>query len=244
MDSLLKVLILISVVFFDVQACEIIIENAHQRLIHSPQTIERIKSPYAGIPIISAELISSQLPIAYIEIFGKKCIQGRPYEVETHGMNVESLHMGEKKVLRGEEDKLLYTSGICDCIGISVWDPLSSSACLYHVSKMELRESVHLFQEFLDEIKGFSENSSSLEINLASCYWSEDLIQVLDLFRAQGLCISGLYVPNALMEYSDKLNIFIDKEITPAAYFFRDSFPFLAMTLNTSTGKTGIHPNW
>jgi hypothetical protein len=79
---------------------------------------------------------------------------------------------------------------------------------------MELGERNFLFQEwFLDKIKSFSEDLSSLEINLASCYWSKDLVEVIDLLQTQGFRISGLYVPDALLEISRRL---LNNNNTPA----------------------------
>lgn len=188
------------------------------RLINNSEKIKEYKSRYAAIPSVSIETICPK-PLATTEGFG----------------------MGEKRIVSGEE-KLLHTDGICDCIGISVWDPATKIACLYHASKMELREMRHLFQEgFLDVIKSFSKD---LQINLASCYWSRDLVEVIDLLQEQGFRISGLYVPDAVIENSEfEHNTYVDREHTPSAYF-PGNHASLAMTLNTATGKVEIHPSW
>ena len=205
------------------------------RLINNPGKIEKFKAAYAAIPVVSEEIVIPQLARTSEH---PTCI------VEAGGEIVQKLGMGEKRITKGEE-LLLYTDGICDCIGISVWDSVNKLACLYHASKMELREMKFLFQEgFLDKIKSFSEDLSSLEINLASCYWSKDLIEVIGLLQTQGFRISGLYVPNALLEnYEFEYNRYVDRESTPSAYF-PGSHASLAMTLNSATGEIGIYPSW
>ena len=194
------------------------------RLINNPEKIDQFKAAYAAIPVVSEEMVIPQLART----------SGHPFG------------MGEKRITKGEE-LLLYIDGICDCIGISVWDSVNKIACLYHASKMELREMKFLFQEgFLDNIKSFSEDLSSLEINLASCYWSKDLVEVIDLLQTQGFRISGLYVPNALLENSEfECNIYVDRGSRPSAYFVPESaVPSLAMMLNSGTGEIRIYPNW
>ena len=207
------------------------------RLINNPGKIEKFKADYAAIPVVSEEIVIPQLARTSEHL---TCI------VETGGEIVQKFGMGEKRITKGEE-LLLYTDGICDCIGISVWDSVNKIACLYHASKMELREMKFLFQEgFLDNIKSFSEDLSSLEINLASCYWSKDLVEVIDLLQTQGFRISGLYVPDALLENSEfEYNTYVDRGSTPSAYFVPESpVPSLAMMLNSGTGKIRIYPNW
>jgi hypothetical protein len=207
------------------------------RLINNPGKIEKLKAAYTAIPVVSEEIVIPQLARTSEH---PTCI------VETAGVIVQKFGMGEKRITKGEE-LLLYTDGICDCIGISVWDSVNKIACLYHASKMELGERNFLFQEwFLDKIKSFSEDLSSLEINLASCYWSKDLVEVIDLLQTQGFRISGLYVPDALLEISEfELNTYVDRGGTPSAYLVPESaVPSLAMTLNSGTGEIRIYPNW
>ena len=206
------------------------------RLINNPEKIDQFKAAYAAIPVVSEEIVIPQLARTSEH---PTCI------VETAGAIVQKFGMGEKRITKGEE-LLLYTDGICDCIGISVWDSVNKIACLYHASKMELREMNFLFQgEFLDKIKSFAEDLSSLEINLASCYWSKDLVEVIDLLQTQGFRISGLYVPDALLENSEfEYNTYVDRGSTPSAYFVPESpVPSLAMMLNSGTGEIRIYPN-
>ncbi len=238
------------VVLFDTQrvfatASDILGATYTNETIEDPEKIMNFKAPYGSIPPISELFVHPQLPEETIVLpNGGKAICGRACDIETNGMKVESFGMGERRVVQ-EKEELLYTFGICDCIGISIWDPQSKTAGLYHASKMELRENNFLFQENISEImKFFPANTSCLEVNLASCYWSNDLSEVIDLLQARNFRISGLFSPDVLLESTEHgRKIYVNKETTPLSYFQKTCCS-LIVALNSSTGEIGIYPSW
>jgi hypothetical protein len=213
------------------------------------QKIVDFKGAYIGVPLVSPDLISPQLPEDIRTLSdGTKVRLGRAYDVDTFGVKTESFGMGEMRFSH-QKEILLYTSGICDCIGISVWDSATQTACLYHASKMELREKKRLFLENIDSIKAeFSGETSDLKVFLASCFLSRDLAEVVDLLQKNGFVVSGLFVPAVLLGEWEQL---ANGNFKQKTYYFDEETMLssknqrnLVMTINGSTGKTGVYPSW
>jgi len=142
------------------------------------------------------------------------------------------------------QDLKLYTNGIEECIGITVWDCESKTAALFHASRMYLSEAkTDLFQRhFIDKLKEKIKNFSHTRVNLVSCYWSPDALLAIELLLNNDIPISGLRIPAALL-LRDKSQItrYIDQHKVPLIY--TNGAPAMALALDTATGQLGFKLN-
>lgn len=141
------------------------------------------------------------------------------------------------------ENLILYTNDIQECVGITVWDPLSKTAALFHASRMYLSDNSELFKKYFisrlnEKIKDFSQ----AEVNLVSCYWSKDAHIAINLLKENGIPISGLDIPDTFIERSKLGTItrYMNKNTVPSIYTKTKGYVAMAMALNTATGKIGF----
>lgn len=190
----------------------------NQRIVHAPSKVDDVKKRAPFPQFTSDDINDSARQSRYVE-------------------------MGHSLIVQNEEG-IISTSDIRDCIGISVWDPLSRTAALYHASKMELRKNAGMFNDyFLDFLKEKISKPEATVVKLASCYWSKDLFQVVDLLEKGGFNISGLWVPDAFMEDTSEFvsTTYINKGTTPKSYHsWKNGIPSISMKIDIGTGKVDV----
>lgn len=192
------------------------------RLSHNPEKIKSFKQDF-DFPTINNELT--------VETF-------HPYQQEDTVM----LMMGEKKIVQ-DKSLTLFTQGLIDCIGITAWEPESKVAALYHASKMELNPGrEHMFIDyFIKPLKEKIYSPSNTIVNLVSCYWSDNVLKAISILQENGFSITGLNIPEALVENTEfELNFYINKETASPSYF---NVPRASMAISTQDGRVGYQFN-
>lgn len=141
-----------------------------------------------------------------------------------------------------DQNVVLYTAGVQECIGITVWDPESKTAALLHATCLYLSEARadNVFKNlFIDKLKEKIKDFSRTQVNLISCYWSSDALLAIDLLLSNGIPISGLRIPQALLlRDQEKTTRYINPCVLPLKY--KEGDPAMAIALNTATGEIGF----
>ncbi|MBY0501204.1 MAG: hypothetical protein K2P93_04295 [Alphaproteobacteria bacterium] len=192
------------------------------RLIHDPQKIESFSQPFQHVNPVENQLEFAQnfseCTKAGYDMFG----------------------MSEQRISQSE-NKILYTSGLVDCIGLSVWDPLNEVASLKHVTKMELGANSSIFKDhFIVPLMSKITDPSKTTVNIVSSYWTKDTLEMIEIMQSYGFPISGISIPKAAMETTKtEFNRYVDKSTTPPIYF-SEVTPMAVMCIDTQTGKVGF----
>ena len=193
-------------------------------LIYNPHKVDELKHRYRLPPLVSTEHVPLMDP----------CADGR----------YKTLRMGQQKTLT-QSKKILYTNGIADCIGIAVWDQKTKIACLYHCSKMELRDKADLMfkKEFIDHIKREIPDLSEVKVYLASTYWSEDAMTVIKMLEENGFHITGISIPDmAIISPTNDsgLTQYVSKPLDVLGVNPLKKPVVTSMVLNADTGAVGV----
>ena len=192
------------------------------RLIHDPQKIESFSQPFQHVNPVENQL-------EFTQDFAERMRAG-----------YDMFGMSEQRISQ-HESKILYTDGLVDCIGLSVWDPSNKVASLKHVTKMELGDNNSIFKEyFIAPLMSKITDPSNTTVNIVSSYGTKDTLEVIEIMQANGFPISGISIPNAAIEITKtEFNRYVDESTTPQNYF-SETTPMAAMCIDTQTGKVGF----
>lgn len=201
-------------------------------------------STYRRLIIPDPEKVK-QFSMGYDNIFGSVISQ---FEIESNSQwripkGWDLIFESNMKIVQNQ-GLILYTHGIEECIRITVWDPESKTAALFHASRMYLSEAKSdLFKRhFIDTLKEEIKDFSHTQVNLVSCYWSQDALLAIKLLLNNDIPISGLKIPAALhTRNKDKIIRYIDQNKVTQIY--TNGSPVMALALNTATGQIGFKVN-
>jgi len=184
------------------------------RIIHAPHEIAFYKDRIGKQKLFPSYYTESQ-----ITQFGKE-------------QTVVRFGMGEQRVVSTETGAILLTSGIADCVGISVYDPMHKKSGLFHFSKN------NFFSDLEDFFKQF--NPATATIHMVSAWYSPELVAAVGYIEKQGFSITGFNVNDACV-CAGELDKYVDKNHVPESYLRGDRVD-ISFMLDTATGKLGFTP--
>lgn len=206
------------------------------RKIKNEEKISVIKASFSVIPLLENGLILPQITLKSLKL-----------------SKTGKVGVGFKKTT--SEGIILHTHGLCDCVGISVWNTETRTASLFHFYEDNLYDNPNYLQEIIAEIRSFSFVTSYLKIYLASSYLN-NVVTIINRLQAEGFNISGLYVPDALREDSEFDHDVYVGEGVPLAFMptpdddlhgelqRRPNLPYLSMTIDGEMGEVRVYPRW
>lgn len=196
------------------------------RLIHDPEKIEAFTKQF---PFSSVASLIDVEP----NHNSKSMLWNPMYDV---------LSMGEKRISQNGE-KILYTNSLRNCVGVTIWDPERKIAGLYHVSNMQLGEHSFTFEDgFLKPILEKITDPSRTTVNIVSSYWSENVTEVIQLLQGKGFPISGVSIPDGVIENKDlETNIYVNKDTVSKDYLNEgEEKPESVLCIDSQTGQVGF----
>ena len=160
----------------------------------------------------------------------------------------------------------LYTQNLRECISFGIWNPFKQEAALYHAPISHFRKDLRNQDEkgyneyLLDYLQENLQAYESLEIHIATTFWSQHLFNALKQLRNLGFMPKSLTVADAYFKYErliieKKINEFIT---TSNEYFITRIYmdqkdqtynrlthvQSKMMSLDTSNGKVNVAAKW
>lgn len=142
---------------------------------YSPSLIDSKKQSYEHLPLM----------------------QYQPFNGTTTQEIIE-VPMGEIKKVSIGENKILYTKGIFDCIGLVIIGPESIS--LGHIS-YDPHASYKSHTLLDDEVSKLA-NKDQYNVFLTSCYYSDNLDKVISILNRNNVPIRGIDISDAYADYT------------------------------------------